>query len=51
MYAPSMSGMRGLLEEWTAMGFNADVNEQAVLWLHSWLSAAYKTAKKAMIDF
>lgn len=51
MYILSLSGMRDLIEEWTAMGVNADVHEHAVLWMNRRLPADYKTAKKATIDF
>lgn len=51
VYSFSLSEMRGLIEEWTALGVNADLHEHAVLWMRWRLPVDYKTAKKARIDF
>lgn len=51
VYALWLSWMSGLVEEWTAMGVNADVHENAVLLMHRRLLDDYKTAKNATIDF
>lgn len=45
VYALQLSGMRDLIEEWNAMSINADVHENAVLWMHLRLPDSYKTAK------
>lgn len=47
----SLSGISGLIEEWTAMGVGADVKGQAILWIPRQLPADYKTDKKAKVYF
>lgn len=51
MYDLYLSDIRGLIEEWTAIGVNADVHGNAVLRMHQRLPADYESAKQATIYF
>lgn len=51
MYSLSLSGMRGLIEEWTGMGDNEDAYAPAVLWMHRRITNDYETSKKATMLF
>lgn len=49
VYDISLTGMRGLVGEWTEVGVTADVHQDAMLWTTHQLTHDFRTVKKVIM--